>query len=358
MRLPGSAEQRDEWPRVSVIVAACDEASGIEAATRAKLASDYPNLEVVLVEDRSRDETPAIADRLAREEPRLRVVHVKELPPGWLGKVHAMHVGQASATGEWLLFSDADVHFEPDLLRRFMQAVLEADLEFATTLPEVRPSGFILDVLLSTLLRLLVAGGRFHAVRDPRSRAAVGGGVFNLVKRSALERTKGFEWLRMEIADDMALGQMLKDAGAREAVVDGSSGIHLHFYRSVAEMMRGAEKNGYAVFGALRPLQLLATVGLVLYLELGAALALLAPTPANLALSAVAMGTLGLTQVLVARASRRPLGSALVLGLGALCMVIFALRSAFLTHSRGGVVWRGTLYPLAELRAGRRMRLF
>lgn len=358
IRPPREVESREHWPKVSLIVPACNEAETIEAATRAKLASDYPNLEVVLVDDRSTDTTGETLDRLAAADPRVRVVHLRELPTGWLGKVHALSRGCHEASGEYFLFCDADVHIDADFLRRCMVEVTHRKLEFVAAIPEVIPSSFWLDAVLATFVRLLVVGGRLWLVGDASSRAAVGGGVFALVERRAFERTPGFEWLRLEIADDVALGQMMKRSGARSAVLDGSDGVRLHFYRSLGEMMRGLEKNGYAVFGGLRPLRLAAMVTVMIALELIPLIALAVGSPVQRIAGAVMVATLALCQALVARAGRRPLSSALIPAVGVTALVVFAVRSAILVHARGGVVWRGTLYPLAELRAGRRFELF
>ncbi|MCK6536055.1 MAG: glycosyltransferase [Polyangiaceae bacterium] len=358
IRPPRQVEPRDHWPKVSLIVPACNEADTIEAATRAKLQSDYPELEIVLVDDRSTDGTGEILDRLAATDSRVRVVHLTELPSGWLGKVHALSCGCQQASGDYFLFCDADVHIDADFLRRCMVEVTARKLEFVTALPEILPSSFALDVVLATFVRLLVVGGRLWLVGEPTSRAAVGGGVFGMVERSAFERTPGFEWLRLEIADDVALGQMMKRHGARSAVLDGCDGVRLHFYRSLGEMMRGLEKNGYAVFGGLRPLRLAAMVTVMLGLELVPLIALAAGSPLQRVAGGVMVGLLALCQVLVARTGRRDLSSALVPAVGVLALVVFAIRSAILVHARGGVVWRGTLYPLAELRAGRRLEFF
>src|SRR6185436_14838718 len=107
-----------EMPSISIVVAARNEARGIEAAMRSLLAQDVPRLEVVAVDDRSEDATGAILDRFAEAEPRLRVVHVAELPDGWLGKCHALWLGAGQAAGELILFTDADVVMAPDTLRR------------------------------------------------------------------------------------------------------------------------------------------------------------------------------------------------------------------------------------------------
>lgn len=357
-RLPKDPSPPGEWPKVSLIVPACNEAAGIEAATRAKLASDYPNFELVLVDDRSDDGTSEIADRLAREDPRVRVVHLRELPAGWLGKVHALSRGVAEASGEWLLFSDADVHLEPDLLRRAISEALRRQAEFVTIAPQLLSAGFALDVILATFMRMLVVGGRLWKISDPRSRAAVGGGVFNLAKRSAWERTPGFEWLRLEIADDVALGQMMKRSGARSFIFDGEDGVRLHFYHSVRDMMQGLEKNGYAVLGGLRPWRALLLGAVLLHVEVSPLIALALPSwPARLA-GALVLALLLASQGLVARAGHRSVLRSLVPGFGALMMVFFMFRSMLLTHARGGIVWRGTHYPLAALRAGQRLELF
>lgn len=355
---PEQVEPRSSWPRVSMIVPACNEADTLEAATRAKLSSDYSNLELVLVDDRSTDGTSDIVDRIAADDPRVRAVHVSELPRGWLGKVHALSRGCEAATGEWLLFCDADVHIRPDFLRRVMAESLKRELEFVTLLPRILSSSFALDVALATFTRILVAGGRLWLVGDPRSRAAVGGGVFNLVERRAFERTRGFEWLRLEIADDVALGQMLKRSGARSAVFDGTRSVHLHFYRSLGEMMRGLEKNAYAVFGGLRPTRLALMLTLMLTLELLPVVALALPSTAARISGGVMLATIAFCQALVARAGKRGIGSALVPAVGPLLLCWFGLRSGVLAHLRGGIVWRGTHYSLAELRAGRRFEVF
>src|SRR5512133_478831 len=110
---PGSPQ-----PRVSLIVSALNEAATIEPALRSLLAIDYPDLELIVINDRSTDATPAIIERVAADAPRMRVVHLRELPSGWLGKNHALHQGAAIATGDYLLFTDADAVFAPSAVAR------------------------------------------------------------------------------------------------------------------------------------------------------------------------------------------------------------------------------------------------
>lgn len=235
-----------ELPALSVIVGALDEAATIEPALRSLLAVDYPRLEVIAIDDRSTDGTGAILDRLAREDRRLRVIHVRELPAGWLGKVHALHVGARAATGEWLLFTDADVHFAPGALRRAVGHCRQERLDHLSVLPELH----VRQSLLAALL--LLAQGLFYATLPPwklatSPRVYVGLGAFNLVRSDAYRRAGGHEALRLEVLDDLMLGKRLKTfGGARQGLLLGQGAVSLEWYPDAHAFMRGLEKNSFA----------------------------------------------------------------------------------------------------------------
>jgi cellulose synthase/poly-beta-1,6-N-acetylglucosamine synthase-like glycosyltransferase len=228
-RLAPAAPER--WPKVSVIIAACDEADTLRAAMAAKLAEDYPDLELVLVDDRSSDGTGAIVDEIAAVDERVRAIHVRALPAGWLGKLHAMQRGLDAASGEWILFSDADVHLAPGTIRRAIALCEERGHDFLAVVPEI-PSSGLLDVLLAVLIRTTAVGMQARAIEDPRSSIAAGSGSFNLVRRSALLRTEGLAWLKLEVADDVALAQAVKRAGGRTAVASGRGMVKVAWYRA------------------------------------------------------------------------------------------------------------------------------
>src|SRR5689334_11686200 len=151
--MPVLADQKpndpSRWPRLSVVIPACNEAASIEASVKSRLAQDYPDFEVCVVDDRSTDGTSAIVDRLAQGDPRVRPLHITKLPEGWLGKVHALHQGASTATGEWLLFTDADVHFAPGTLRRVIAYCEARGIDFITTIPTIWQRGILLDIALS-----------------------------------------------------------------------------------------------------------------------------------------------------------------------------------------------------------------
>jgi hypothetical protein len=341
------------WPSLSVVIPACNEASSIEGALRSRLTQDYPNLEVVVVEDRSTDATSSIVDRIAAEDPRLKALHIQELPRGWLGKLHALHRGAEAASGEWLLFTDADVHFAPETLRRAVAYCEERGLDFLTAMPEFTPLGSLLDVPISVFVRNVAMGAQAREVEDPASRLAVGGGVFNLVRRSAFEKTPGFSYLKLEVADDVSFGQMMKRGGARCSVVNARGMICLRFYESIAEMARGCEKAGFAVIGRFSHARLLAVTLLYLGLELSPFVAL-APLgiPWLPAAGALMIGVALTSTALVNRSFGRSVLPALFSPLGAVLIAVFFLRSGYLAWRRGGVAWRGTLYPTDLLRDG------
>jgi hypothetical protein len=344
-----------ELPSLSVIVSALDEAATIEPALRSLLAVDYPRLQVVAVDDRSTDGTGAILDGLAREDRRLRVLHVRELPPGWLGKVHALHLGARAATGEWLLFTDADVHFAPDALRRAVGHCRQDRLDHLAVLPELH----VREPLLAALL--LLAQSMFYATLPPwklgtSPRVYVGLGAFNLVHVDAYRRAGGHEALRLEVLDDLMLGKRLKGfGGARQGLLLGQDAVSLEWYPDVRAFMRGLEKNSFAAAGYSIPRALAGSLGLLLVSAWPLAGVLLASGPTWwINTGSVAAGLL--LQVEVLRTTRWPARALWWSPLAPLLMVAILWRAVLVTLRQGGVLWRGTLYPLHALRAAQRAR--
>lgn len=350
------ADRPGPWPPVSQIVPACNEADTIEAAVQSRLAEGYPDTEIILVDDRSDDGTGAIVDRLAAADARVRPLHIDQLPDGWLGKVHALHCGTAWARGEWLLFSDADVHLRPTALRRAIHLAEQRGLDHLAVLPELWPTTFLVDALMATFVRIFCLVTRMWAVENGRSRAALGIGAFNLVRRSAFERTRGFEWLRLEVVDDLGVGQMLKDAGARTGVAGGLGLVALHWYRTIGDVARGMEKSALSGPVGFSAARVLFTNVALLGMELAPFVGLLPAGPALPWLGLVGVALALAAQLTVARWARRPLGPALFIPLAAVVGVTLNLRAGILALKRRGLLWRGRVYPLSQLRAGTRVR--
>ncbi len=341
--------------RVSLIVAARDEAETLGPAVRSRLAEGYPVLEVVLVDDQSTDGTGAVVDALASEDARIRAVHLTTLPPGWLGKLHALREGLGLATGEWLLFSDADVHLAPGTLQRAVAFAEARGLDHLAILPQLLPVSWLVDAALASFSRSGLVLGRVWLVSDPRSTVGGSVGAFGLVRRSALEGTPGIEHLRLEVVDDLALGQMLKASGARSAVVNGRGLVTLTYHRSLGEMARSSEKAAALFDYRLWPA--LCWTASLTALELGPFLsAVLAPSPLARGLGLLGGALLLGSTAWMSRFAGQRLLPAFLSPLGVVVNAVLLLRAALLARARGGLLWRSTLYRPEELRPGRRVR--
>jgi len=274
--------------------------------------------------------------------------------------VHALDRGVAAATGEWLLFSDADVFVGCGALRRAVAYALAEDLDMIALVPEFRTGSLLVDAAWADFMRALALLVDPKAVLDPRRRAVIGSGSFNLVRRSAFESTPGFEHLRLETGDDVALGKMVKDAGGTVAMVNGRGLASVAIYRSVGEYLRGVEKNGSSL--ADRPFAvILAVFALLLAIEYAPLVAtLLGAIGGPVWLLALGSASLALTTAVFCSAlwvNTRTWAAGLLWPAGIALMVFGVARSAYLAHRRGGVMWRDTFYPLEQLHEGRRFTL-
>jgi cellulose synthase/poly-beta-1,6-N-acetylglucosamine synthase-like glycosyltransferase len=342
----------EAWPPVSLVITARDEAETVGPALATRLAEDYPELEIIFVDDRSTDGTAAIVRRLAEEDPRLRSIHIDRLPDGWLGKVNALAKGVAAASGEYLVMSDADVHVRPDTLRRAVTACEKDGLDLLALIPDYTTASVGVSVVWTVFLRVLVSFVDPDKVRDPRSRAALGSGAFDLVRRSALDATPGFEWLRMETADDMALAMMLKRSGARIEAMDGRDCATVDIYTSVRRFIQGVEKNGGTT--AAHPWRF--TLGMVAFLAVEySPFAALAIGPGWLRWTGLAAAVVAtLVNMNALWTNTRRWAPALAWPLGSALFAYATMRSTWLAFIRGGLSWRGTFYPLREIDAARR----
>ena len=347
------------WPKLSVIVPACNEADTIEPAMRTLLAQDYPNLEIVVIDDRSTDGTSEIVDRLANEDSRIVAVHVRELPEGWLGKVHALQKGVERASGSWILFTDADVKFAPEALRRSIAHSEQHGFDHLAVLPEVGMRSFWVGTCVGSALRGVFVLARPWEAMNPKSEKAIGTGAFNLVRKSAFDRTPGFEWLKLEVADDIGLGVMMKRFGGKPGLLLGRGQVHVEWYRTVREAIRGLEKNGFAQAARF---SLTRAIAFALIAVLGSVSGFAGFIPVGVPwlpyVSAFALAMFIVCSIMIARSGNAPLHYMLFsLPLGDPLMAYIILRATILGLKRGGVIWRGTVYPTELLRQGARVKM-
>jgi glycosyltransferase involved in cell wall biosynthesis len=340
-------------PSVTVIVPARNEAANVGACLESLLSQDYDNLCIIAVDDRSIDQTGAIMDSLANAHPaRLEVLHVTTLSANWLGKTHAMALAArqaiASHNPDYLLFTDGDIVFRRDAIRRSLACTQTADADHCVVLPTTIAKTRGEAMLLSYMQVMGLWAIRMGRVADPRAkRDAIGVGAFNLIRSAAYQQLGGFDAAPMEILEDMNLGRRVKQAGLRQRVATAPGMVSVHWASGVFGVVDGTTKNLFAIFCFRPALLLAAAVCVVLLCIVPVAFLALDATriPGIIALASVA----GL-YVLSSRSSRiSPLYAALF-PIGAVLVVYSMLRSMLITEFRGGVTWRGTFYPLAELR--------
>jgi len=363
LRSPRLARQGDTlpegiaWPALSVIVPACDEEDTIEAALTTLLASDYPNMQIVLVNDRSTDTTGAIIERMAMADSRILPVHIKHLPAGWLGKLHAMHQGTQRATGEFLLYSDADVHFEPSALRRAIVWMERDQLGHLAIIPRLVGRGLVYNATISCFAVFYLAAVKAWRIGKEGSESYGGVGAFSMVRRTDFERSPGWEWLKMEVGDDVGLGMiMVREAGSKSALGIGPDLLQVDWYSSVGSLVRGLEKNSYGAMCGYSLLRVAAATSMLLGMLAGPLLAALSPFPLLWVLAGGALASLLFLALALQRVGQ-PILASLCCPLGLAVLAGTLVRSAFATERQGGIRWRGQFYPLAELKAGRRVDL-
>ncbi len=345
------ADGPEPLPRLSVVVAARDEGATVGRAMRTLLALDYPDMEIIAVDDRSTDGTGAILDRLAAEDARLRVTHVRELPPGWLGKNHALHLGGRDASGDYLLFTDADVHFDPTALRRAVRAAMRRHLDHLVLLPEMVVEGVWETLFVTYFGTAFLFTFLPWKVADPRSRAYVGVGAFNLVRAEAYRRAGGHAALPMDVVDDVKLGKRLKESGARPQCGFSAGLVRVRWAVGLKGMIEGLTKNMFASLG-FRLASTVSSIAIILLLVVWPAVGLLVGPWGPRILCAGALASMvGMVRGLRPVAGGSPLYG-LAFPAAGLLMSYTILRSMVRTYRQGGVIWRGTLYPLSDLRKG------
>jgi GT2 family glycosyltransferase len=338
---------------VAVIVPARNEAAGVRACLESLLGQDYSNLWVIAVDDRSTDETGAILDGVAAAHAgQLEVMHVAELPAGWLGKTHAMAKAARRVIAEhepdYLLFTDADIVFRRDALRRSVAAAAASEADHFVVMPTTVTKSRGEAMLLSFFQTMSMWGVRTWRVADPRAkRDAMGVGAFNLIRRDVYQRLGGFDATPMEVLEDLMLGRRVKAAGLRQRVATAPGMVSVHWAEGVAGLVNGLTKNMFAVF-RFRPVLLMGAAAWLMLFCFGP-LAFMGVggtrVPGAIALACIA-GLYGLSS----RTSQLSPLYAVLFPVGAGLMLYSMVRSMVVTLRDGGVTWRGTFYPLGELR--------
>jgi len=318
---------------------------------RPQLAQDYPRYEVIAVDDRSRDATPQILDEFAGHHKNLKVIHLTELPKGWLGKPHALHVACGHAKGEWLVFTDAEVRMGPDLLRRAVALVKGKGWDYLTCLPTPELRSFWEKAFMSYWSLGFDLGQAPWKLSDPRSRRYLGVGAFQLLRRSVYEAIGTHQRLAMEVLDDFKLGKLVKQGGFPSGVALGGKWVQLRWQDGLSGIVSGLMKNSFAGCGFRLRNVALYLLGAFVF-DVLPFLALLFAVGKPREVAAVCVFIVLVLHANGSHAGRVSPFYALTHPLGAAVFCYVMLRSTIVTLWRQGVVWRDTFYPLDELRKG------
>jgi glycosyltransferase involved in cell wall biosynthesis len=338
-------------PPVSILFAARDEAEKLPGALKTFLGLDYPRYEVIAVDDRSEDGTGAILETAARTDARLKAVHVASLPAGWLGKPHALQQAYEHSSSEWLIFTDADVHFAPDLLRRSVALAEQKQWEHLTLMGSVKMFTPGEKVVMTFFGMAFVIGTRPWRTNNQRSAGYTGVGAFQMIRRSAYEKLGTHRRLSMEVIDDMKLGKLAKEAGVRSGIALAGDDVSVHWHAGVGNTIRGTTKNFFAASGYRLWLACIHVFGLLLMCDFPVLTLGFAHGWARVfALAAAALPVTVMTGVTI-ESGVLPV-YALTYPVGGLIFAWMVARSAIVTLWQGGIVWRGTFYPLEELKRG------
>jgi glycosyltransferase involved in cell wall biosynthesis len=344
-------------PRVSIIVPARNEENDIAESLKRLLSLDYDNYEVIAINDRSTDRTGEIMDEVAARaaaktgRPTLKVIHHQVLPAGWLGKAHAMWTAANSATGDWLLFTDADVLFKPDSVRRALAYAEAEKADHVVLFPEMimkQPGEYMMIAFFQTMF---VFGHRPWKVADPTTKDHMGVGAFNLLRTSTYQAVGTYQALRMEVLDDMKLGKVVKNAGFAQRNVFGADLISIRWAHGAMGVVNNLTKNFFALLSFQWPRTLISAFGLA-FLNLMPFLGVwLAHGWARLPY-AIALASMFSIYVGMSWRSRVPPYYFALHPISTMIFIYILFRSMFLTLWHDGVIWRGTKYPLEELRKG------
>ncbi len=341
-------------PRVSIIVPACNEEETIEQGLTRLLSLDYDNYEIIAVDDRSTDRTGEIMDRVAAGSAahgRLRVIHIDTLPTGWLGKTHAMWIAAKQASSDWLLFTDADVLFKPDALRRALAYAESERADHVVLFPRMimkRPGEKMMIAFFQTLF---VFGHRPWKVAEPDTKDHMGVGAFNMIRRSVYEAIGTYHALRFEVLDDMKLGKVVKTAGYAQRNVFGEDLISIRWAKGALGVVRNLTKNFFAVMSFQWLRALLSCLALA-FLNLMPFLGVWLAHGWSKVLYGVALLSMYLIYFGMSSMSSVPSYYFFLHPISTLLFVYTMLRSMMVTLWHGGVTWRGTKYPLEELKRG------
>lgn len=349
---------RKRLPKVSILVPARNEDDALPAALESFLKLDYPHYNVILVDDHSSDRTGFIAEEFARRPEaagKLKVIHKKDLADGWTGKVHALHTALGQADGEWILATDADVVFHPQLLRLAMELALDQKTQLVSVLPEMDFSSFWEKVVLPSFTLLLATIFPLRGVNHPKFPRAIAAGAFILMRADDLRELGGYEKLRSAVIEDVRTAELFKRNGRRIRLALSRGLFRTRMYRDVRELWDGLSRSafegaGFSVVKVLAGVLAAVLFGLVPWVSVPVLALLISLVGSNpsidsaLHASLAACGMACLIYLPVVLFFRLRAYYIFALPLAIMFYALVSLNSMFLGAWREGVGWKGRRY--------------
>jgi len=238
------------YPLVSVLIPARNEEQNIKKCVSSLVKSDYPRLEIIVLDDESKDRTYEIVKRLSVGEEKLRIIRGKKLPPGWTGKNWSCHQLAQVSRGDWLLFTDADTTHRPHSVSIALGSAQKAKSVFVTCIPHLIAKTWSEKLFMPVIPFAFLALIPFRLINLSKdSRLALGIGPFILINRNVYFSFGGHESIKEKIVDDMALAKKSKEKKGKISVIDGTKIMNVRFYTSFKELWKGFSKNCYEAIG-------------------------------------------------------------------------------------------------------------
>lgn len=334
-------------PSIAIIIPVRDEEEDLEQALQSVCNLNYSNYRIVVINDRSTDRTGEILERFKIRYPRISGVTLTTLPEGWLGKNNALYEGYKNSDEEWMLFTDADIKFHPDMLGRVMSYAVSQKLDHLCVLPEVKSRSPLFNSVLATFTIMLMLHLKPWDAQKPKSKAYVGIGAFNMVRRTAYEKSGTHERIKLRSDDDLRLGLQMKQSGFRQDVLTGIGYVQLEWYKNLRQFSNGLLKNAMAPSDYNIP----KVIGGIAFILVSIAL----PMPVMFMFGTTVIRIMACLMLLahiiyMTAVPPNKWWYALMIPFAGFFIAFSFTRALIVTVKQGGIYWRDSFYSLEMLR--------
>lgn len=355
------SDQLPNAPFLSIIIAAKDEEKSIVQTLKSLLHQKYENVEIIVVNDRSTDNTAINIENFMKEiksegfNQDIKVIHIHELPRGWLGKNYALLQGYLRASGNYILFTDADIQFSPDTIGSAMVYFQKNKLDHLTLLPYLKSREFWLRGFIHLFIfSLYLSKWPWKPNNDRQTKLGIGVGAFNLLSREVYEKIGTHKEIALRPDDDLQLGMLVKQNGLKQRVLIGKNHIEVEWYQSFSAMLKGLEKNIFAGLNYSLFILIGVILGMIVFYLLPFLWIWVLDGWYSVANGVSIIAILILNLVYTRKLSKDSGYDVLLFPIFVLLLIYVFLRSCLITLFKGGIIWKGTFYSLKDLKSSRK----